>query len=978
MKTLITLIILLGYTAFTSIAQVIPTNHTHNSQVTVHPEETLGCGFIATQSQLDQLENNNKYQETKQKFIESYYQKSLTPIDWVPIKAHVVRTSAGAGGLTTQQVTTAIHNMNLYYINANIQFFLCDGINFINDNTYYTFDKSEENALHNTYGETSMINIYFCDVVTSGASNLCGYAYYPGGRDLIMMKNSCAINGSTLSHEMGHFYSLRHTHGGTNGTLTTELVNGSNCSTNGDFVCDTEADPQLGNSNVNTSCIYDNTAPYTSGNGLDANGNQFNPNPNNIMSYSRKSCRNFFSTGQYARIFAAHTTSRNYFTCPTYNVDFVATPTNHCAAPLLVNFIDNSVGATSWQWDVDGDNIIDYTTQNPTHTYSVSGNYDVRLIISNGNTNISTTKVSFISVGLLGSVPYNENYETYTAATNATGLSNWWTTNPENTTTAYRWNVDVSGTPSNNTGPIVDNTLGTNLGHYMHVEASSGNITDVAELTSACIDLNVGAPELSFAYHMHGTSIGELHLDLYSGGTWFNDIMSPLVGQQTANQNDAYSIQTANLTAWAGQIVQLRFRAIRNNSWSGDIAIDDINIQCVAATPVADFTTVSTTSCIGETVVFSDASANALEWEWNFGVGATPATAIGQGPHNVLYSTIGNKTVTLNTTGGCSSDIITKTNYLSIGTSSTNSINITECDTYNSPSNNYTWTSTDTYLDTIPNHVGCDSLLTVNLTINNSNASTNFQSVCDSYTWPLNNITYTNNTTTPTVTLINTAGCDSVVTLNLTINNSNGTDTKITCNSYTWPLNNTTYTNSTNSPSATLVNAAGCDSVVTLNLTIKKVSDTTTYLNSITIEANNPTASYIWLNCDNNYSIISNETNQSYTPSVNGNYAVQLSENGCVDTSACVTIASVGVLENNFGKDFILFPNPTDGNISIDLGAKYEHVEVSISDINGKLIRLEKFDQEQIVSLTMKEPSGVYFLTVLAIDKSAVIRLIKN
>ena len=86
---------------------------------------------------------------------------------------------------------------------------------------------------------SSASSIYFTDYVESSTGgSLCGYAYYPGGADVILMKNSCATNGSTLPHEVGHFFSLRHTHGPSNLLTTTELVDGSNCDTDGDEICD--------------------------------------------------------------------------------------------------------------------------------------------------------------------------------------------------------------------------------------------------------------------------------------------------------------------------------------------------------------------------------------------------------------------------------------------------------------------------------------------------------------------------------------------------------------------------------------------------------------------------------------------------------------------------------------------------------------------------------------------------------------------
>ena len=73
--------------------------------------------------------------------------------------------------------------------------------------------------------------------------------------------------------------------------------------------------------------------------------------------------------------------------------------TESCEANLTVNFTDNSVGATSWNWDIDGDDIIDYTTQNVIHTYTSTGAYDVALTISNGSDHISKVKAQYIDVG---------------------------------------------------------------------------------------------------------------------------------------------------------------------------------------------------------------------------------------------------------------------------------------------------------------------------------------------------------------------------------------------------------------------------------------------------------------------------------------------------------------------------------------------------------------------------------------------------
>lgn len=337
------------------------------------------CGFQHTtenQRYYDSIKEDVKVLE--QQFMEQQLAyRGSTAISAVPIKAHIVRRTNGTDGLTAIELNSAISVMNDIYVSAGIEFFLCDGINYIDDDAFFDYETNEEGALTSPNNLANTINIYFTNSVVSSNSGggLCGYAYFPGGPETILMANSCATNGSTLSHEVGHFFALSHTHGNSNVVgSTTELVDGSNCDSTGDNICDTPADPQLGSSNVSFSCDYTGFAQ-------DANNQQYQPDPENLMSYSRKQCRSIFSPQQYARINAIYQVSRSNMACPSFSVDFVADETQSCGNNLTVNFTDNSVGATAWSWDVDGDDIIDYTTQNITHTYNSSGEYDVALTV---------------------------------------------------------------------------------------------------------------------------------------------------------------------------------------------------------------------------------------------------------------------------------------------------------------------------------------------------------------------------------------------------------------------------------------------------------------------------------------------------------------------------------------------------------------------------------------------------------------------
>lgn len=98
-----------------------------------------------------------------------------------------------------------------------------------------------------------------------------------------------------------------------------------------------------------------------------------------------------------------------------------------------------------------------------------------------------------------------------------------------------------------------------------------------------------------------------------------------------------------------------------------------------------------------------------------------------------------------------------------------------------------------------------------------SNSGDTSATACDSFFWW--NISYTNSTDTPEHVYTNFTGCDSTVTLNLTVNHSSTyTETVYTCDSLTW--HNITYTASTQSPTFTTQNHSGCDSIITLHLTV--------------------------------------------------------------------------------------------------------------------------------------------------------------
>ena len=282
---------------------------------------------------------------------------------------------------------------------------------------------------------------------------------------------------------------------------------------------------------------------------------------------------------------------------------------------------------------------------------------------------------------------------------------------------------------------------------------------------------------------------------------------------------------------------------------------------------------------------------------------------------------------------------------------------ITACDSY-TWIDGVTYSSSDTTAkDTLVNAAGCDSIVSLFLTINNSTSAIDTITACDSYTW-IDGVTYYDDNTTAKDTLLNAAGCDSIVSLFLTINNSTSAiDTITACDSYTW-IDGVTYTSSDTSAKHTLVNVLGCDSVVSLKLTINTI-DKSVNTSRDTLNAVESGAQYQWLDCGDSYRIIVSETGQSFIASSNGSYAVEITKNGCADTTTCYDINTVGL-----GNSFVLskikvYPNPTRSNLTID-AENYKGVEVY--DTSGRLIiksALNTIDLEE-------QSKGLYLLKVNA------------
>jgi len=198
----------------------------------------------------------------------------------------------------------------------------------------------------------------------------------------------------------------------------------------------------------------------------------------------------------------------------------------------------------------------------------------------------------------------------------------------------------------------------------------------------------------------------------------------------------------------------------------------------------------------------------------------------------------------------------------------------------------------------------------------------------------------------------------------------------ISCNSYVSPSGNYTYTQS-GTYYDTIPNTNGCDSVITIDLTINSV-DVSITNSSPTLRAKASGAIYQWLDCDNNFVQINNAISQTFLATTNGNYAVEVRQNGCTDTSLCINVSNANILENSFGNYLKAFPNPTQGEVKIELGANYNDVSVIVRNSVGKEVMRKSFNTTNSLEINIPGGAGIYWVEVSAQDKKALLNLIKE
>ncbi|MDG1440425.1 MAG: fibronectin type III domain-containing protein [Flavobacteriales bacterium] len=324
-----------------------------------------------------------------------------------------------------------------------------------------------------------------------------------------------------------------------------------------------------------------------------------------------------------------------------------------------------------------------------------------------------------------------------------------------------------------------------------------------------------------------------------------------------------------------------------------------------------------------------------------------------------LYTTTGIYVDTLQTIHGCDS-IVTMDLVVNYSIATNDSLVVCDSALWNGN----TYTTTGTYVDILQTIHGCDSVVTMDLVVNYSIATNDSLVVCDSALWNGNNYTTTG---IYVDTLQTIHGCDSVVTMDLVVNYSaSSIDTVIACYEYLWNGNN--YT-TTGIYLDTLQTIYGCDSLATLDLTVVDLSvsiDTA----QLTLVAN-----IIGGMGPFNYTWNTGETVATITPTANGQYwLVVVDINGCSSDTVFFDVTylpNVGIVDN--GKPMIInvYPNPTLGNVTIDIVNQQTDVQITLYDMYGKLVYLNKYQDSKLIEFSFDAPPGIYYLDIKSGERSS-------
>ena len=592
-------------------------------------------------------------------------------------------------------------------------------------------------------------------------------------------------------------------------------------------------------------------------------------------------------------------------------VAWMTTSTTQLCGAGCVEFLDNSTNApTSWNWSFPGADIQTSTAQDPGQIcYSMPGTYTATLEVCNGFG--CTTQDIDIEVTAGASVSVNDVSDcsggpvTLTAVPSVLGGTFFWQTTGETT-------ASITVNPATTTNYQVT---------YSYLGCTSNAISTVT----------VGvAPTITLAGDnliCEGDLATLTATPSVTGGTY-----SWLPGGETTS---SISVSPSTTTTYS---VVYTINGCSSASTNETVTVNE--------TPTLTMT--DDVICSGETgTVSALPSASGGTYLWSPGGETTSSVS-----DNLLASASYTVVYTLN---GCSSiseiATVTVNEIPNVSVSdgvicSGESITITA-----SPSTiggNYIWSPNGETTSSISVSPSTTSTYSVTYTLNG----------CSSVP-EMANVTVNE---PPVITVNDASICEGqTAVLSVTSSSIGGT--------YLWSPGNETTSFITVSPSVNTIYSViytvdGCSSLAASGtVTVQMYPDVIVSEMNNTLTAQETNGVFQWLDCVNGNSEINGENGQSYAPITNGSYSVEIDLNGCVDTSACMQVISISIMEESMFEEYILYPNPAKTDLNIVGVNDLFSVPYQVLDLNGKIVLKGVFGSEHKIKVD-ELSKGVYLLSI--------------
>lgn len=289
----------------------------------------------------------------------------------------------------------------------------------------------------------------------------------------------------------------------------------------------------------------------------------------------------------------------------------------------------------------------------------------------------------------------------------------------------------------------------------------------------------------------------------------------------------------------------------------------------------------------------------------------------------------------------------------------------------------HTETTAGIYYDTLTAFSGCDSIIVTELFVNPT-----FYALKDTSTCPGGSLFLAGANQTVagvyTENYLTSLGCDSIIDYNFTFY----TEPFVQVNQSIcqgdsafleggWQLLGGVYNDTYTSV------ITGCDSLVETTLSITNVNVSVTQ-SGFDLTAAATGVTYQWLDCNNSFTQVPGATNQAYTGTYNSDFAVKITNMGCVDTSTCFTISGIGFDELAMSTNILLYPNPASNLLNI-FAPDFTNGTLEIFSIDGQLVYSEPTSSEQLFIIDLsKFENGIYTVRLFGNDKIESLRFIKN